>query len=394
VVIDFLPQEGEGLVQFKDLGGYLVAEEILGGSYSGTGKLVVYNFSDRPVTGLLRLPPEFRAEFDDGETAGGAVLMLALAAGERREVPVRVAFGKRDFVGKDAGVVWEPEVDETGADQQPSGEGGRSGRDTGILARERCLSVASGNKPAAFCCRSVHGQDGRAPSHAGGQGAGASRWLTTLYPQPAGMRWQAREVFAFGREEAEAARERLLARPLATGEPSVKAKGRWLVSDGIEVEETEDGWLFHLEKFPPDVPVRPMVAELPLPASFRFGPGEVFLMDYRQVVPDGAGPVMLRADDPDRRMRPVTGEFGDMMDVYFRTENGNLFSTSYRLNVKPEWQRYFVTGSGLTMAFWGRAELPWRFAENRPVSLVFFLRPGSLPLAFEVKHPAIGTLTP
>ncbi|AHF89690.1 hypothetical protein OPIT5_05045 [Opitutaceae bacterium TAV5] len=410
VVIDFLPQEGEGLVQFKDLGGYLVTEEILGGSYSGTGRLVVYNFSDRPVAGSLRLPPEFRAEFDDGETAGGAVLMLALAAGARREIPVRVAFGKRDFAGKDAEVVWEPGTDEIAAEQQPSGEGGMPERGTGILARERCLSAwhglpARGRRSApqmsfrtwAGCpchySRSVHGQDGRATSHAGGGGAGVSRWLTTLYPQPAGMRWQAREVFAFGGEEAEAARERLLARPLATGEPAVKAEGRWLVTDGVEVEETEDGWLFHLEKFPPDVPMRPMVAELPLPAHFRFGPGEVFLMNYRQVAPDGAEPVMLRVDDPDRRMRPVTGEFGDMMDVYFRTENGNLFSTSYRLNVKPEWQRYFVTASGLTMAFWGRAELPWRFAENRPVSLVFFLRPRSLPLAFEVKHPAIGTLT-
>ncbi|AHF94864.1 hypothetical protein OPIT5_28640 [Opitutaceae bacterium TAV5] len=39
-------------------------------------------------------------------------------------------------------------------------------RGTGILARVRCLSAATGNKPAAL--RAVHGQDGRATSDAGG----------------------------------------------------------------------------------------------------------------------------------------------------------------------------------------------------------------------------------
>jgi hypothetical protein len=41
------------------------------------------------------------------------------------------------------------------------------------------------------------------------------------------------------------------------------------------------------------------------------------------------------------------------------------------------------------MAFFGRAELPWRFAENRPVSLVFFLRPSQVPAIFEVRDARI-----
>ncbi|MDR1282744.1 MAG: SAM-dependent methyltransferase [Opitutaceae bacterium] len=40
-------------------------------------------------------------------------------------------------------------------------------RGTGILAREHCLSAVTANNPAAFCCQSVHGQDGRATPEAG-----------------------------------------------------------------------------------------------------------------------------------------------------------------------------------------------------------------------------------
>jgi hypothetical protein len=78
-----------------------------------------------------------------------------------------------------------------------------------------------------------------------------------------------------------------------------------------------------------------------------------------------------------------------MMDVYFRTRNGNLFQTWPRLPVAETWRYYAGLADDFTMATFGRAELPWRFAENRPASLVFYLRPSVLPAVFEVRGTSI-----
>lgn len=81
-----------------------------------------------------------------------------------------------------------------------------------------------------------------------------------------------------------------------------------------------------------------------------------------------------------------------MMDVYFRTENGNLYQTWPRLRVSGDWTRYLESAENFTMGFFGRAELPWRFSENTPVALVFFLRPSELPAVFEVRNAEIVRL--
>ncbi|MDZ7901383.1 MAG: hypothetical protein U5L01_02050 [Rheinheimera sp.] len=54
-----------------------------------------------------------------------------------------------------------------------------------------------------------------------------------------------------------------------------------------------------------------------------------------------------------------------------------------------EWGGYAEAAENFTMAFFGRAKLPWRFVENKPVALVFFLRPEKLPAVFEIKDAAI-----
>ena len=92
------------------------------------------------------------------------------------------------------------------------------------------------------------------------------------------------------------------------------------------------------------------------------------------------------------RLKPRAGAAGDMMDVYFRTENGNLYQTWPRLRMRTAWTGYLGPAEDFTMGFFGRAALPWRFAENRPASLVFFLRPSQVPAVFEVRNARIVRL--
>ncbi|HYD84055.1 MAG TPA: hypothetical protein VEA63_08370, partial [Opitutus sp.] len=57
-----------------------------------------------------------------------------------------------------------------------------------------------------------------------------------------------------------------------------------------------------------------------------------------------------------------------------------------------EWAEYFETKANYTMMFHGRAALPWRFTENRPVALVFAFVPEERPLTFEVRDARVVTI--
>lgn len=109
----------------------------------------------------------------------------------------------------------------------------------------------------------------------------------------------------------------------------------------------------------------------------------MLMMDRRRI--DRAPAAVGRAAVSAERLTPRAGRAGNMMDVYFRTENGNLYQTWPRVRVDANWMTYAVRSADFTMAFFGRAELPWRLADNRPASLVFFLRPATLPAIFEVR---------
>ncbi len=51
------------------------------------------------------------------------------------------------------------------------------------------------------------------------------------------------------------------------------------------------------------------------------------------------------------------------------------------------WSAYTEVKANFSVAFYGRAALPWRFRDNRPVALEFKFRPGAkgLPATYEVK---------
>lgn len=79
----------------------------------------------------------------------------------------------------------------------------------------------------------------------------------------------------------------------------------------------------------------------------------------------------------------------EIFEPYFRTANGNLYQTWPRLQAISTWQRYMEQTGNFTPAFYGRHNLPWRFEENRPISLVFRFHPKKLPVVFEVKNPQV-----
>lgn len=72
-----------------------------------------------------------------------------------------------------------------------------------------------------------------------------------------------------------------------------------------------------------------------------------------------------------------------------RTQNGNLYEVYPTRQATSDWQRFIEPGDNFTMAFYGRAALPWRFKENKPVSLVMVMYPKSLPATYEFRQPQL-----
>lgn len=72
--------------------------------------------------------------------------------------------------------------------------------------------------------------------------------------------------------------------------------------------------------------------------------------------------------------------------LHVRTANGNLYEVYPTRQATPEWQSYSEPQSNFSMSFYGRAELPWRFKDNRPASLVVVMYPRSLPVTYEFRR--------
>ena len=115
-----------------------------------------------------------------------------------------------------------------------------------------------------------------------------SEFGTNFLPNAQG--WAATTVagFDFSGASAEANRALLQSRPLAVGEPALEPQGRWLVSPGVTVEETAEGWRFHVASWAPQ-PMRPAMAELPLPPRWRVDPDSLLTFEYR-IAPAGEVP--------------------------------------------------------------------------------------------------------
>ena len=320
---------GQDMVQAKASGGYLLR----GASVEWTPKSV--------RTGRAKwVLYNFSAEAISGRlvieepslAAGGEEGIITLAAGERREVPVSLTIpGER----------WARHA-----------------------LRARFVPSDAGVAPAVFTTALYPGRDGMVVTR------------VADFDFPVNVRGQ----------------EALAARPRATGEPAMHANGRWLATEGTRVEEVDGGgWRFHVDAMPAEA-LRPAMVELPVPEGFSFEAGTLLRLERRRGAGERQAASGERVDVDLARRKPRAGAAGDTMDVYFRTQNGNLYQTWPRLRVTSDWRSYVEDAENFTMAFFGRAELPWRFADNKPVALVFFLRPAELPAVFEVRGAEIVRL--
>jgi hypothetical protein len=105
----------------------------------------------------------------------------------------------------------------------------------------------------------------------------------------------------------------------------------------------------------------------------------------RQTTDDGKGAKPPSAVRPQPSEPPRSEEF--ILQV--RTQNGNLYEVYPTRQATSDWQRFIEPGDNFTMAFYGRAALPWRFKENKPVSLVMVMYPKSLPATYEFRQPQL-----
>lgn len=295
------------------------------GKRTGRAVVVLYNLGAKAVRGRMVI------DEPNPVAAGGAAELIVLAPGERREVPVVLAI---------PGSVWT----------------------------ERSLRMRFVMEEA---------------------GAPAAVFRTGLLPSSAGMTLVPVETFGPAMDNREAV-QRQAARVPAGEEPRLYAQGRWLVTDGVRVEEQDGVWRFHID-YLSEASFRPAAVELPLPAGFEFKPDTLLTFEYRRVGGAGESGGLDREGRPlaPSRLIPLAGRIGDGMTAYVRTLNGNLYGTTGRMRLADDWRYYAGRAQDFSMGFFGRAELPWRFADNRPASLFFFLRPATVPAVFEVRNARI-----
>jgi hypothetical protein len=200
------------------------------------------------------------------------------------------------------------------------------------------------------------------------EGGARTQLVTTLWPDPIRMATRVELDFSKTGAVNDDGAERLLKRTRASEEPGLRREGRWLVSHGTSVVERGGLWRFSVEALPKE-PLRPAMAEMVLPEGFKLEPGRLLELTYR--------------------LAEGSADAEAWLDVYFRTENGNLYQVWPRLRAGRAWRSYAEAAENFTMAFYGRAKWPWRFLENRPVTLVVFMRPTRLPAVFEIEKAAI-----
>lgn len=426
VVIDFFP--GEGLAQAKAYRGYMVKGEELvardsslgsggqedGGQKNGdaearaterqrlerrsgdaaevrlgAGTLVVYNFSDTAVTGRLVLPdflkPDGARQREDGATAGRA---RHAVEGDRARAPSGRA---REQTGD-----LKPEIGNTSVWKNSAFRSQPSGLSLTLAPGERREIPIEVVVPFAAFAE----QRAEVRFDPTNEAYPTSRWVTSFYPWVAGMQRTKQRDFAFPEGDAVESARRLLRRPLAEGEPTLRAQGRWLLTEGVRVEETASLWRFHIDHYPSE-PLRPAMAELPLPAGFTFQGADMLMLNYREETlvarsmslgnePDARDQILgAESGVTDTRYRTRTGTLPSMLEVLWRTENGSLFGVWPRALPSERWQSYANPATNFTMFFFGRAELPWRFADNQPAALVFHFRPKEIPAVIEVTKPEV-----
>jgi hypothetical protein len=119
----------------------------------------------------------------------------------------------------------------------------------------------------------------------------------------------------------------------------------------------------------PNQSLRPAAAELCLPDTFVIPESSFLRIDRRC---ESAGSALSR-------YAGLSSAKGGIMQIEIRTANGNLYEVWPRQSLTEGWEPYEESVDNFTMSFFGRANLPWKFRDNRPVALVFTFWPRTLP---------------
>ncbi|MEZ5413454.1 MAG: hypothetical protein R3F03_03975 [Opitutaceae bacterium] len=329
------------------------------------GTIVLYNFADTTITGRIAVTAG-RDLLADPEALERMQVLTPMC---RIEIPIQVRIPAKEFSKHPLSLRFVPEVDNPAPLVAPKSDVGGSS----TLSAPR-----SGLRPRSEVPLQVSGF--RSP-------VCSSVFSTAFFPDPGATGMRADALFDFTAVTALATSpkrpvannaELLASRPVAVGEPRLQPQAGtpWRVTPGVEVTTApDDVWRFRINHFP-DEPLRPAMAELPLPDDFVFPDGALMQFRYRLVELGGGGM-----------------EAGAYFEPYFRTANGNLYQVWPRQLAKPQWRPYTELKENYTMAFYGRTNLPWRFRENRIVALVFFFRPTAFPAVYEVKSPRLVRFT-
>ncbi len=331
VVIDFIP--GAGLRQFKSHGSYLVGNA---GSLPDSGDNATRTAEAELV--LYNFGPRGISGSlhlpPSLQTAERMTGRLVLSAGERLVLPVKIEVTANDFSVRPVELAFIPESNEVPA----------------------------------------------------------SRWCSAWQVWTPNMVAVSGDGLDFKAVENADRRRQLLNETRPPRVAPLHADGRWLVTDGLRIVESNGEWRFEIDHFP-GTPLWPAMAMLPLPDGFSFNPGQTLIYDYRSLPAlDGAMAVEREGADEDLRYRAQSSQTNHRMKFYIQTENGNWFSTWPRDVPTADWTRANQNADAFTGFFFGRSQLPWRFAENRPVALVFTLTPKELPAVFVIRDMRIVKL--
>lgn len=339
VVIDLVAEPS--LVPAKTLGGYVVGDAGAAEMAQGRAEVRLYNFSSRPVRGVLRCnAPGVLGESVSGGEDSATERGLQLAPMTMQRVPIDLSVGRQRLVSTRLALSFE--------------------------------TVEPEHRVATFS--------------------------TQLHSDFRGMRRHVVRTLGDGEETAAHNRRFLLRRPLAREEAPLQASGRWLVTTGVTVEErgwndgavgASDGAGRGVARV--RIAALPARAVLPLaPQKKGFGLGEPrpgrderalpwLQFPYRAVREEGAQPTRHR----------FAGEGAGLMQVHLRTENGNLYQVWPQRAPSFAWKWYAEALDQFSLSFFARCEAPWRFAENRPVALEFVFWPNRLPATVEIGLPDI-----
>lgn len=168
-------------------------------------------------------------------------------------------------------------------------------------------------------------------------------------------------------------RRALEALPRVREEPPRLPSGPGFGTPGVKIEALPDGWRITVERNEPDPKGRygdlyPWLAEIPWPDGQAFPAGALISFLYAS---------------------PNSGAAGEGLDFRIRTANGNLFGVMPPITAHPYPLTYQQARGNFTPVFYGRMNLPWRFQDNRPIALVFQLRPRHLPAVYEFRFPRL-----